>query len=170
MFLNPEEILSQINLRENMVAADFGCGSGGFTIPLAKYLKNGFVYALDIQEEPLNALKSRSLQLSNIRIHKADLEKPKSSKIPEYSLDLVLLVNVLFQSEEPEIILEEIKRVLRPGGNLLIIDWKENASQGPEGKRVSLEKAQELAESQGLEKEKDFEAGNYHYGLLVKKP
>jgi len=168
MFLNPEEILKQINLRENMIAADFGCGSGGFTIPLAKYLKNGFVYAIDIQEEPLNALKSRSLELSNIRIYKTDLEKPKSSKIPDHSLDLVLLVNVLFQSEEPGIILEEAKRVLRPGGNLLVIDWKEEASQGPEGKRVSSQKAQTLAEEQDFKKEKEFEAGNYHYGLLLK--
>ncbi|MDD5606800.1 MAG: class I SAM-dependent methyltransferase [Candidatus Pacebacteria bacterium] len=169
MFLNPEEILKNIKLRENMIAADFGCGSGGFTIPLAKYLKNGFVYAIDIQEEPLNVLKSRSLDISNIRIHKADLEQPGSSKIPDHSLDLVLLVNVLFQAEEPGIILQEIKRVLKPGADLLVIDWQENASQGPEGKRVSLEKAQNLAEEKGFKKEKDFEAGHYHYGLLMKK-
>jgi ubiquinone/menaquinone biosynthesis C-methylase UbiE len=56
-FLNPEKILEKLNLNKKIVAADFGCGSGGWTIPLAKKVK--WVFAIDIQEEPLSALRSR---------------------------------------------------------------------------------------------------------------
>ena len=43
-----------------MIAADFGCGSGGWAIPLAKKLEEGKVYAIDILEEPLSALRARA--------------------------------------------------------------------------------------------------------------
>ncbi len=166
MFLNPEEILKKIGLKGDERAADFGCGSGGFTIPLAEKLENGFVFAFDIQEEPLNVLKSRSANLSNLRFHKCDLEVLGSSKIEDSSLDLVLIINTLFQAEEPEKIIEEAKRVLRRGGRLLIVEWQEGATQGPEEK-ISLEKLEAMAK--GFKKEKEIEAGRYHYGLLMEK-
>ncbi|PIP24588.1 MAG: hypothetical protein COX33_01180, partial [Candidatus Nealsonbacteria bacterium CG23_combo_of_CG06-09_8_20_14_all_36_125] len=50
-FLNPSEVLKQLNLKKNMVAADFGSGSGGWAFPLAKKLEEGKVYAIDILEE-----------------------------------------------------------------------------------------------------------------------
>ncbi|MDP2909842.1 MAG: class I SAM-dependent methyltransferase, partial [bacterium] len=59
MFLNPKTVLEQLNLKADMAAAEFGCGSGGFTIPLAKKLDEGIIYAIDIQAEPLSALKGR---------------------------------------------------------------------------------------------------------------
>mgnify|MGYP001611054209 FL=1 len=52
-FLNPTEILRQLELKKDMVACDFGSGSGGWAIPLAKILEEGRVYAIDILEEPL---------------------------------------------------------------------------------------------------------------------
>ena len=55
-FINPEDVIGKLNLKDNMIAADFGCGSGGFTVPLARELDEGLVYGLDIQVEPLSAL------------------------------------------------------------------------------------------------------------------
>ena len=42
-FLNPEEVLDELDLRSDMVAAEFGCGSGGFAFPLARRLDEGLV-------------------------------------------------------------------------------------------------------------------------------
>ncbi|PIV14115.1 hypothetical protein COS44_00635, partial [bacterium (Candidatus Gribaldobacteria) CG03_land_8_20_14_0_80_36_40] len=83
-FVNPTEVLNKIKLKSDMIAADFGCGSGGWVIPLAKKLEEGRVYAIDIQEEPLSALgsKIRLAGLQNIKKILSDLEIENGSKVP----------------------------------------------------------------------------------------
>jgi len=171
-FLNPEEILDGFKLSPEMVAAEFGCGSGGFAIPLAKKLDEGLVYAIDIQESPLSALKSRALleNIVNIKIVRSDLEKPKGSTLNPDSLNLVFIPNVLFQIKDKGAIISEAERVLKKKGKLVIIDWLPKASQGPEKGRVSPEKAKDMAKDSGFKLEKEFEAGKYHYGLVFIKP
>jgi len=171
-FLNPEEILNELELRSDMVAAEFGCGSGGFTIPLAKRLNDGLVYALDIQGAPLSALKSRSLleNVNNIRIIRCDLEKPRGSTIIDSSVDLVFIPNVLFQIGNKNAIISEAKRVLKNGGKLVVVDWLPKASQGPAEGRVSPTEIKKIAQALDFKIEKEFEAGRYHYGLVFTKP
>ena len=172
VFLNPEEILSQISLKDDMIAADFGCGSGGFTIPLAKKLNNGFVYALDIQEPPLEALKGKAEaeRITNLKFIICDIEHPETIKIPEMSLDLILVVNVLFQAQDKQSVISHARKLLKGNGYLLIVDWEPGAGQGPESGRVPLDQIKELAEQNGFQVEKEFEAGMYHYGIILKKP
>lgn len=171
-FLNPEDILDKLDLRPDMMVADFGCGSGGFTIPLAKILDEGIVYGLDIQEHPLSALKGRVLleRLNNVRIIKCDLEPPKGSTLKDKSVDLVLIPNVLFQVENKNAIILEASRILRDKGKLVIIDWLTNATQGPEKGRIPKEEVVRLAKEQGFQYDKEFDAGKYHFGIVFTKP
>jgi len=171
-FLNPEEILNDFELSSDMIIAEFGCGSGGFAVPLAKRLDQGLVYAIDIQENPLSALKSRTLveNIVNIRIIRSDLEKLKGSTLTQDSLDLVFIPNVLFQIKDKGAIISEAERILKSKGKLVVIDWLPTAAQGPEKGRVSPEEVKKMAEEMGLKLEKEFEAGKYHYGLVFVKP
>lgn len=170
-FLNPEDVLDKLELKANMVAAEFGCGSGGFSIPLAKRLEEGLVYGLDIQVAPLSALKSRTLleNIVNIRIIRCDLEKPRGSTLADSSLDLVLIPNVLFEIKNKNAIISEAKRVLKNKGKLVIIDWASGASQGPAEGRVSAAEVEKIAKEVGFKMEKEFKAGKYHYGLVFEK-
>jgi len=170
-FLNPEEVLDQLELKADMVAAEFGCGSGGFTIPLAKRLDEGLVYGLDIQDAPLSALKSRSLleNIINIRIIRSNLEKPRGSTLTDSSLDLVLIPNVLFQTENKNAIISEAKRVLKKEGELVIIDWLPKATQGPAEGRISPSEVKKIAKELDFKLKKEFEAGKYHFGLVFIK-
>ncbi|TET84934.1 MAG: class I SAM-dependent methyltransferase [Candidatus Nealsonbacteria bacterium] len=168
-FLNPQEVLKQLKLKKEMIAADFGCGSGGWALPLAKKLEEGIIYAIDILEEPLSALKARAKleKILNIEIIRADVEKrtPLSSN----SVDLVLMTDLLFECEDKKIVVEEGKRVLKPGGKILVVDWKLDATIGPEEGRVSTEEVKKIAKDLNLKLEKEFEAGIYHWGLIVVK-
>ncbi|MDD5696400.1 MAG: class I SAM-dependent methyltransferase, partial [Candidatus Pacebacteria bacterium] len=136
-FLNPQKILETIPLREGMVACDLGSGSGGWTIPLAKILKTGVVYAVDILDQAISALSARidRERIVNIKPILSDAEK--GVKITSSTVDFVLLSNILFESDDKEAVLKEAKRLLRPEGLALIVDWKEDSPVGVREKRVS---------------------------------
>ena len=171
-FLNPKTVLSQLELNEEMTAADFGSGSGGWVIPLAKILKEGKVYAIDVLEEPLSALKSRAdfEGVSNIEVILTDLEKEGKLKINDNSLDLVLMTNFLFQAKERENVFQEAKRILKKEGKILVIDWKPDSSLGPEKNRVSSQDVEKIAKNFDLKYKKKIEGVDYHYGLIFTKP
>ncbi len=170
-FIDPNKILNNLELREDMQAADFGCGSGGWIIPLAQRLEEGNVYALDVQEEPLSALKANieMAGLVNIEIIQSDIENQNGSKLTDDSLDLVLITNLLFQVKDEKAVLMEAKRVLKPGGKILVVEWLADSSLGPKEKRVSAEKVKQLAKEMGFKLEKEFGAGACHYGLIFVK-
>lgn len=170
-FVNPTEILNKIKLRSDMTAADFGCGSGGWVIPLAKRLEQGLVYAIDIQEEPLSALESKLKfeGIQNIKKILSDIEIENGSKVPALSSDLVLMTNLLFQTEKKKEVFMEADRILKPKGEILVVDWKPEVSLGPEEGRVSPEEVKKLAEEFNLKLKKEFSAGDYHYGLVFEK-
>lgn len=170
-FLNPTEVLKQLKLTKDMVAADFGCGSGGWTIPLAKILNDGIVYAIDILEKPLAFLKSKMNleKIKNIRLIKSDIENKKGSTLPDNSVDIVLITNLLFQIEKKDEVLKEAKRILKDNGQLLIIDWKKESSLGPLTGRISLDEAKELALANGFQVEEEINVGPYHWALLLVK-
>ena len=166
-FLNPAEILELLPLKPTMKAADLGCGSGGWTIPLAKKLSAGKVWAVDILEEPLSSLRSKKklFGLSNIETIKANIEE--KIPLPPESCDLVLLVNVLFQNEEIEKIIKEATRILKNGGFLLIADWNQKLSS--DHLLISSEKVKEIAKNFPLKREREIDWGPYHYVIIYKK-
>lgn len=171
-FLSVEEILSNLSLKEGMMAAEFGCGGAAFTIALAKKLSKGRVYALDIQEEKLSALKGKLgiEKINNVVMILCDLEAPKGSTIRDNFLDIVLIPNVLFQSNNRRAIIEESERVLKSNGNLLVIDWLKKAPFSPEeSMMVKPDEIKKIAGDLKLSLTKEFAVGDYYYGLLFSK-
>lgn len=168
-FLDPAQVLNQIELRKDMVVVDFGSGSGGWVLPLAKKLEDGKVYAIDILEEPLSALKSKAglEKISNIETIKSNIEK--TSKLLANTCDLVLITNLLFEIEGKKFVLEEAKRVLRPEGEILVVDWKKDSLLGPKGREILPEEIKKIAKELDLILEKEFDASLYHWALLFKK-
>lgn len=171
-FIRPSKVLEQLSLKENMLAAEFGCGAGQFTLELAKRLSNGKVYGLDIQEEPLSVLKREALSrgLYNVETIRCDLETEGASTLPDNLLDLVLIPNVLFEIEERSKTISEAARILKPGGQLLVVDWEEKTGFGPDQRfRVPKKEVQKRAEEKGFVLEKELSAGSFHWAMLFKK-
>ncbi|KKS34039.1 MAG: hypothetical protein UU96_C0009G0001, partial [Parcubacteria group bacterium GW2011_GWC2_42_13] len=97
-FLNPEQAVKEFGIKPGMVAADFGCGAGYFSLALAKEVgSQGRVYAIDIQKEVLEVVRNRakSRHCSNISTVLADLEIAGSSKLKNELADFVLIANIL---------------------------------------------------------------------------
>ena len=173
-FSEPRKVVGQVGLREGMVVADFGSGSGHYTLAAAKAVGDtGRVYAIDIQQALLKNVKNLSSRehRRNIEVVWGDVEKQGGAKIREHSVDVVFLTNILFQLDHKEGVLGEAKRVLKPQGRLLIVDWTSSFSNmGPPPERVFQEgAARELAEGQGFRFEKRIDAGAHHYGLVFQK-
>jgi len=168
-FLNPSEILKKLKLKDSMTAADFGSGSGGWVIPLAEILEEGKVYAVDILEESLSALRSKANleKLLNVETKLTDIEK--GVDILENSCDLVLMTNILFEVGDKKTVLEEGKRILKPGGRILVVDWVKDNPLTKEIEKVSFEEIKKVAKELRLKVEKEFEAGLYHKALILVK-
>ncbi len=171
-FLNPEKFIDKLNLQNDFIAAEFGCGPGGFALVLAKKLDKGVVYGLDIQEEPISALwgRAKNQGLSNIKTIKCNLEEPQGSTLQDNFLDLVVVSNVLFQTEEKEAMLKEAKRILKPKGKLLAVEWRPEAPFGPQEGRTSFEEIQKIMRLLEMELVEKIPAGTYHWAALFEKP
>jgi ubiquinone/menaquinone biosynthesis C-methylase UbiE len=172
-FLHPEETVKQLNIKKWMKVADFGCGSGYFTLPIAKKLAHeSRVYAADIIEEALESVRSRArLQgLFNIETVRCNLEELNGTGLGENSMDLVLLANILFQSQKKVDIIKEAKRVLKESGEMAIIDWKPDQPMGPaKDFIVSLGAVKKIVEDEGLRFKRELAVDKYHWGLVFNK-
>lgn len=169
-FINPAKILREnLELKRNMLAADFGCGAGEWAIPLAEALECGKVYAIDLLEEPLSAVRSKARikKLQNIEIVKDNVEKI-ITRLLANSMDVVLITNLLFQVEDKKAIFAEAYRVMKPGARLLVVDWNEDARIGP-AQKVKLQELKDLAQSVKLSLRSEFSAGGFHYGFIFEK-
>lgn len=180
-FLNPGLIVNEFGIMPGMSVADFGSGAGYFTILIAERVgKEGRVYALDIMESALDSVreKAKAVGLENIELIQTNLEVVGSSGLSDQSQDMVLLANILFQSDKKSEIIKEAKRALKDNGSLIIIDWKKGAGampggrQGfgpPDGLRTDETAMRSLATGEGLIFDKVFNAGQFHFGMMFRK-
>ncbi|MBU1039109.1 class I SAM-dependent methyltransferase [Patescibacteria group bacterium] len=174
--LNPESLLKdELGLSSGHNFGDLGCGGAGyFTLPAARLVgSQGKVYAVDILKSALEGVvgKAKLENLNNIETVWSDLEKLGATKIESAILDFACLINIIFQSRQNDFILKETNRLLKTGGSLLLVDWKVQPTPfgPPLDNRIAPEKVVELSKVAGFSLVKQFEAGPYHYGFILKK-
>ena len=173
-FTHPERVVQNLHIPEGARVADFGSGSGYFTLLIAKIVgRSGVVSAIDVQPKALDVVRTKAQDagLSNIELIRANLEKEGGSGLNDASQDIVLLANILFQSQKKGAIIKEAHRVLRKGGELVMIDWLPHTPFGPKdaGWKFSKEEGRQEAEAQGFQYVKEFPASINHWGLFLKK-
>ena len=174
MFSDPVQNIEQCGIQVGQDIADFGSGSGHYSMAAARaLLSTGRVYAIDAQKDLLTKLKNTATRegLYNIEVVWGDIEKPNGAKLRDASVDLVLICNLLFQLEDKAATIQEAKRILKPGGRILIVDWSSSfGGIGPKPEDViKKDKVATMLEKNGFSLDKEISAGAHHYGLIYKK-
>src|SRR3989344_567435 len=172
-FAHPRRNVAALGIEPGMLVADFGSGSGAYTLAIADRLEGlGHVYAIDIQRDLLRRIANEAAKLGhkNVEVIWADLEVPRASKLAGGTLDFVLISNLLFQVPDKGALLAEARRILKATGRLAIVDWSESfKGMGPIDEDViAKDAALELALKAGFELVKEFPAGVHHYGLIMR--
>ncbi len=170
MFLTPDHLVKELYLKPGDRVADLGSGAGAYTIALAKEVGDmGQVYAVDVHREQLQTLAGtlEKQRLLNVEILWADIEKGIS--IDAYSLDAVVMSNILFQLTDIESALTYVAKILKPEGQLLVVEWSHSHSGiGPHPDHVVLqERAEALVQKHGFRMQKRLPAGDYHYAFIA---
>ncbi|MFP6873096.1 MAG: methyltransferase domain-containing protein [Verrucomicrobiales bacterium] len=140
------EMIKELRLKEGMAVADIGSGNGYHTLMMAKLIgETGKAYAVDIQPEMLRMLETRAKKsgLKNIvsvenRYWDADL--------PEKSIDLALMADVYHEFSHPEEMLASIRRALKPGGQIVLLEFRTEDLKVPIKPEHKMSKAQVVRE------------------------
>lgn len=175
VLLDVNLILKKAKIADRMTVANLGCGaSGHFVFPVADLVgKKGKVYAVDILKTVLERVARRAKQenYQNVETIWSNLEVFNATKIESSSLDAALLVNVLYQSQHRAEILREGIRMLKKDAKLLVVEWKNISSPlgPPVEERVNEDLLRAAAKKLGLVIEEEFQAGEYHYGIVFNK-
>jgi ubiquinone/menaquinone biosynthesis C-methylase UbiE len=172
-FTEPSQNLEVFGLQEGMIVADLGTGSGFYSIEAAKKIKGGKVYAIDIQDGLLSRLRGllSKEHLASVELIHGDIEVLNGTKLASGIADAAFICNTLFQIEKKDDFLEETKRILKPTGRVLLIEWSDSFNGlGPHADHVvTAAKASELFKAHGFQEVKRFEAGDHHYGFIYRK-
>lgn len=176
MFLNPEKIISKLGLLEGHKVADFGAGNGVYSVLSAKKVGlTGRVYAIEVHRELVttirNLFKKEGVEKTTEVIW-ADFEKLLGTKIKDEIIDRAILANTLFLLPDKKGALMEIKRVMKPGSKIMLIDWSDSFdNMGPVPDMVvTSEMARELFEKNGFRFVENVDgAGDHHYGMIFER-
>lgn len=168
--LDPAAILAEIGITRGQSLLDAGCGEGRFAIPAASIVGDeGKVYAADTSEASIEALTraARSEGLDQIEALVADVTV--DVPVPSGAVDVCLVANVFHELVENGVVrgrLREIKRVLRPGGVLAILDFRKDVDRPPgppASRRVDPGELERLLTQYGFEQQRTSAVGSFHY-------
>jgi predicted methyltransferase len=118
------DILTALNLRPGMAVADVGAGTGFFAMMFAEAVgQRGLVYAVDITPEFVEDIRMQASGLGRRNV-RGIVNTARSAMLPANSVDLVFTSDTYHHFEYPHSMLESIHAALRPGGELVVVDFK----------------------------------------------
>ncbi len=148
--LRPLELLRDLgNVAAGQTGVDLGSGTGVFTIPLAQLVgETGKVYAVDNKAVMHDHLRAKDPP-ANIEYLLVDVT---ATGLPGSSVDICMAGFILHEVKDPQAITNEAARILKPGGRLVVMDWRADVYNfgPPVSVRVTRNKVLEYMENASL--------------------
>ncbi len=124
---HPARVIQALGIRPGHHVADLGAGGGYFTFRLADAVgSSGRVYAVDIDADMVQYVAERA-EVAGHRNIETVLAVPADTHLPEGGVDLVFTCNTYHHLEDRPAYFARLKRILRPGGRVAIIDYNQNS-------------------------------------------
>lgn len=149
----------ELRLKTGMSVCDMGSGNGYHTLPMAEAVGGtGKVYAVDVQPEMIVMLNERIAEkaITNIEPIIGEIDDPK---LPPKSCDLILLVDVYHEFSHPEAMLTGMKKALKPGGQVVLVEFRAEDDSVPIKPEHKMSKVQITKEmnANGLKLVREFD-------------
>ena len=149
---------------------DLGCGNGYHTLPLAEAVgSEGRVFAVDLQPRMLELLDERAQEagVQNLVPIEATVDDPR---LPEASCDLVLLVDVYHEISHPVSVLGHLRRALKPGGEVVLVEFRTEDRYVPIKPEHKMTKAQVVREmaANGFELARETDALPWQHAMAFR--
>jgi ubiquinone/menaquinone biosynthesis C-methylase UbiE len=119
----PDQVVAQMELKPDHVVGDIGAGTGYFSFRLSARVPQGKVYAVDIQPEMLSLITARrkTQKIENI----VTVQGTETDvRLPENTIDAVLMVDAYHEFSYPREMMESIVKSLKPGGRVILIEYR----------------------------------------------
>ncbi len=147
---NPSRAVALLGLKPGMMVADIGAGVGYYSFLLAEQVApGGKVYATDIQPEMLRLLRER-MDRGKIKNVEPVLAGETETGLPDGKIDAALLVDVYHEFSQPGKMLAAIARALKPGGRLILLEFRKEDPKVPirEEHKMSVAMAKQEIEAE----------------------
>lgn len=169
---NPDLALKLLAIPEGSVVADLGAGVGYYSLKIAKIAgPKGKVYATDLQPEMLRMLRTRA-QKAGIRNVETIPGAIDAANLPDAAMDIVLLVDVYHEFSEPQKMLRDIAKSLKPDGRLILLEFREEDPKVPirPEHKMSVATAKKELEAEGYTFDKLIDGLPWQHILVFKGP
>ena len=120
----PDLALRLLKVAKGSTVGDVGAGSGYMTLRLAKLVgPEGRVYGVDVQPGMLQLLQQNATKAkaANVVPVLGAIDDPK---LPAGALDLIIMVDVYHEFSEPQKMLQRMREALKPGGRLVLFEYR----------------------------------------------
>ncbi len=168
----PDEMLDSLKIEPGMTVADVGAGVGYHALKMAQRVgPEGIVYATDVQPQMLRMLVQRAKQakISNVKPVLVTQDDPG---LPPGEIDLILMVDVYHEVSDPETTLRGLRAALKPGGRLVLVEFRAedpNVPIKPEHK-MTLAQARAEVEPNGFRLKEVLDFLPWQHIIIFEKP
>lgn len=147
----PDQVVEQMKLKPTDIVADVGAGTGYFAFRISRVVTKGKVFAVDIQREMLDVIEERKAKLKAdnvIAVRSAE----QDVKLPENSVNVVLMVDVYHEFAFPYEMMQSIIKALKPGGRVVQIEYRGEDPEVPIKRthKMTVQQARKEMEFVGL--------------------